>query len=269
MDKILNYYNQFDEWGRLDREPIEFLVNWHFIEKYLPPIGSVLDNGAGPGKYSMKLAKKGYKVNLTDLTPKLVNIAEEKAEELGLTERFAGFFTTDACNLSIFPDEQFDASLMLGPLYHLQVELDRIKAVKELHRVTKQNGLVFVAFMPRSRHILTSLLSPENWKPNDIMDNILHFSQTGCFNHQDNGRFTGAYYFNIEDIQRFMELHGFESLELIGSNIGAILNNESWNYWREKGNNEVEKIIKLLIEKANDPYLLGISSHLLYIGRKK
>jgi len=269
MDQILNYYNQFDEWGRLDREPIEFLVNWHFINKYLPQTGYVLDNGAVPGKYSMELAKNGYKVSLTDLTPKLVKIAEDKAEELGLTERFAGFFTTDARDLSIFPDEQFDAALMLGPLYHLQDELDRIKAVKELHRVTKQNGLVFVAFMPRSRHILTSLLSPENWKPNDHMDNILHFSQTGCFNHQDYGRFTGAYYFNIEDIQPFMESHGFESLELVGSNVGAILNNESWNYWREKGNNEVEKIIKLFIEKANDPHLLGVSSHLLYIGRKK
>lgn len=166
-------------------------------------------------------------------------------------------------------DEEYDAALMLGPMYHLQEEKDRIKAVKELTRVTKKNGLVFVAFMPRVRHILTSLLSPDNWKPNDNMDDIIRFSQSGCFNHADEGRFTGAYYFNIEDINPFMETQGFETLELIGSNVGAILNNDNWNYWKDKGEQEVEKIITLIKERAADPYVLGISSHLLYIGRKK
>jgi ubiquinone/menaquinone biosynthesis C-methylase UbiE len=269
VSEIINYYNKFDEWGRLDREPIEFQINWHYIKKHLPKTGYILDNGAGPGKYSMELAIEGYNVTLTDLTPRLVELAGSKAQELGLEGQFNGFFVADARELNMINDEQFDASLMLGPMYHLQEEIDRIKAVKELHRVTKTNGIVFVAFMPRIRHILTSLLYPANWKPNDNMDNIKQFSQTGCFNHQDEGRFTGAYYFNIEEIEPFMEAQGFERLELIGSNVGAILNNDNWNYWRDKGEQEFEKIIKLLIEKANDPYILGISSHLLYIGRKK
>lgn len=269
MSEIINYYNQFDEWGRLDREPIEFQVNWHFIKKYMPKTGYVLDNGAGPGKYSMKLAKEGYKVTLTDLTPKLVKIAENKAKELDLEGQFNGFYAADARELNMIKDEQLDASLMLGPMYHLQEEKDRIKAVKELNRVTKKEGLVFVAFMPRIRHIFTSLLSPENWRPNDNMDSIIQFSQTGCFNHSDEGRFTGAYYFNIEDINPFMEAQGFETLDLIGSNAGAVLNNDSWNYWRDKGAQEVKKIIDLIKEKATDPYILGISTHLLYIGRKK
>lgn len=269
MSTIIDYYNKFDEWGRLEREPIEFRVNWHYIKRYLPLTGTVLDNGAGPGKYSMKLANEGYNVTLTDLTPKLVEIAKNKAQELDLEEYFNGFFVADARELNMIRDEQYDASLMLGPMYHLQEETDRIKAVKELYRVTKKNGIVFVAFMPRIRHILTSLLHPENWKPNNDIENIERFSETGCFNHQDEGRFTGAYYFNIDEIKPFMEEQGFESLELLGSNVGAILNEENWNYWRDKGEKEFEKIIKLLIEKANDPYILGISSHLLYIGVKR
>ncbi|WP_044338810.1 class I SAM-dependent methyltransferase [Rossellomorea aquimaris] len=269
MSKIIEYYNQFDEWGRLEREPVEFQVNWHYIRKYMPKTGYVLDNGAGPGKYSMELAKAGYKVTLTDLTPRLVDIAKVKAEELELNERFEGFHAADARDLYMLEDEQFDSSFMLGPMYHLQEEHDRIKAVQELKRVTKKDGLVFVAFMPRIRHILNSLLAPENWKPNNDVDTILQFSQSGSFNHADEGRFTGAYYFNIEDINPFMEENGFETIELIGSNAGAVLNNGNWDYWREKGEEEVRKIIDLVIEKATDPYILGISSHLLYIGRKK
>ncbi|WP_325176764.1 hypothetical protein [Paenibacillus alkalitolerans] len=50
MQDIVNYYSSFDEWGRLEREPLEFLVNWHFIKKHLPESGQILDNGAGPGR---------------------------------------------------------------------------------------------------------------------------------------------------------------------------------------------------------------------------
>lgn len=109
MNKIVNYYNQFDEWGRLEREPIEFQVNWDYIKKYLPKIGTVLDNGAGPGKYSFELAKAGYMVTLSDLTPKLVDFAKGKSKELNLERNFDGFYTADARDLSMLKDEQFNA----------------------------------------------------------------------------------------------------------------------------------------------------------------
>lgn len=32
MKELIDYYQQFDEWGRLDREPIEYKVNWHYIK---------------------------------------------------------------------------------------------------------------------------------------------------------------------------------------------------------------------------------------------
>ncbi|MGG3186885.1 hypothetical protein ABEP42_02605 [Priestia megaterium] len=46
MNKVMDYYSTFDEWGRLDREPLEFQINWHYIQKDPPKNGSVLDNGA-------------------------------------------------------------------------------------------------------------------------------------------------------------------------------------------------------------------------------
>lgn len=270
MSKLIEYYSTFDEWGRLDREPLEFQINWNYIQKYLPNVGHVLDNGAGPGKYAMKLAEKGYRVTLTDLTPKLVNVAENKAKELGLSNQFAGFHVMDAKSLDTLKDKEFDASLMMGPMYHLQNEGDRDAAVKELYRVTKDEGVVFVAFMSRTRHTISSLLNPEAWKPNNTMDNIEEFIATGEFNHQDEGRFTGAYYFDIQEINPFMESNGFETLNLIGlSSIGSLLSKEQWNYWTNKGQTEANRLIELLKKTATDPYTLGVSSHLLYIGRKK
>lgn len=268
MSNIIDYYSSFDEWGRLDREPLEFIINLHYIKKYMPSAGKVLDNGAGPGKYAMELAKLGYTVTLSDITPKLVEVAMEKAAELELTEQFDGFHNLNAIDLEGIPNENYDVSLMLGPLYHLQKEEERISAVKELHRVTKQDGLVFVAFQSRMRMTINSLQSPQQWKPNDNMNTINEFFENGIFNHSDKGRFTGAYYFNIDEIQPFMETNGFESIDLIGSSsIAAMLTAEQQQFWtRQEGN---ERLINFLISKANDPSILGISSHLLYIGKRK
>ncbi len=267
-ENVIDYYSQFDEWGRLDREPLEFTINMHYIKQYLNTSRSVLDNGAGPGKYAMELAKQGYNVTLTDLTPKVVEIAEQKAFELELTEQFNGFHVLNATHLDGIPNEKFDASLMLGPLYHLQEEDDRVSAVQELYRVTKRDGIVFVAFQSRMRMTITSLQFPQYWKPNDNMDSIHEFYDNGIFNHNDKGRFTGAYYFNIKEIKPFMESCGFETIDLIASSsIGAMLINEQKQYWKDQG--QYEELIEFLINSANDPSILGISSHLLYIGRRK
>lgn len=269
VGSVIDYYTGFAdrEWSRLDREPLEFLVNWHYINECLPSKGHVLDNGAGPGKYSIMLAKRGLRVTLRDLTPKLVEIAESKADEYGMREQFDGFHVANACDLSMFGDETFDASLMLGPLYHLQQDEERTQAVRELYRVTREGGYVFVAFRSRINHAMASLLHPENWKPNDTMDAINTFLEKGIFNHSDQGRFTGAYFYDIEDIKPFMESYGFESTELLGStNMGVTLTKEHCDYWIEKG--EQEKLEKLLIQTARNPYVLGMSSHLLYIGKK-
>ena len=267
-DRIIDYYSGFDEWGRLEREPLEFIINMHYIRAHLPSTGLVLDNGAGPGKYAMELARNGYRVTLSDLTPASVDIARQKAQEYDLMKQFEGFHVLDATRLEGLADDTYDASLMLGPLYHLQTEQERVMAVRELHRVTKPDGMVYIAMQSRMRMSINSLQSPQHWKPNDHMSAIRAFVEKGTFDHQDQGRFTGAYYFNIQDIKPFMEQHGFETVNLIGSSsLGAMLTAEQQQYWKERG--EYDELIQFMIEKAEDPAILGISSHLLYIGTKK
>jgi len=270
MNDVIRYYSAFDEWGRLDREPLEYLVNWYYIQKYLPQTGSLLDNGAGPGKYAMALARQGYQVTLTDLTPRVVEQAEEKARELALQDRFDGFYVRDARHLEDLPSFYYDAALMLGPLYHLQTEIDRMAAMRELYRVTKPGGVVFIALMTRIRKLQMALQYPEVWKPLDHMASISGFMETGVFNHQDEGRFTGAYFYALDEIKPFMESSGFETIELIGSSsIGERFTPENWNYWRSRGEEEFNQMMKLIYQYAADPSILGTSSHLLYIGRKK
>lgn len=87
MDSIREYYNNSveNEWERLERNPYEFRIHKHFMEKYVKPGDRILDVGGGPGRYSLYLAQKGCNVTLVDLSDGNVEFARQKAAEQGLS----------------------------------------------------------------------------------------------------------------------------------------------------------------------------------------
>ena len=53
----------------------------------------------------------------------------------------------NALDLSAFSDNQYDITLLLGPLYHLYTKKDKRQALGEAIRVTKQGGIIFAAYV--------------------------------------------------------------------------------------------------------------------------
>ncbi len=53
----------------------------------------------------------------------------------------------NALDLSVFPDNQYDITLLLGPLYHLYTKADKQQAVREAIRVTRHGGIIFAAYV--------------------------------------------------------------------------------------------------------------------------
>ncbi len=146
---VRTYYDSAPEreWERLDNglSRIEFASTLRLIEKYIPANGAVCDNGSGPGRYSIELTRRGYQVTLFDLSGKLL----ERAERAFASEGISGTRAVqgDARDLGVFEDESFDASLHLGPLYHLVKSDDRSQALRELVRILKPGGRAIVAFL--------------------------------------------------------------------------------------------------------------------------
>lgn len=143
-DYIQNYYNNYDEEGRLlsRHGQVEFLTTMRYIEKYLFNGARIIEIGAGTGRYSHSLAKRGYTVDAVELVPHNINIFKSHIS--------AGEAITirqgDARDLSEFADDVYDVTLLLGPLYHLFTFEDKQKAITEALRVTKQGGVVFTAY---------------------------------------------------------------------------------------------------------------------------
>ena len=141
------------EWRRLWQDPyhqIEFMVTMHFLEKYLPRKGVILDAGGGPGRYTIELAKRGYEIILLDLVPEMLKLARRRIRRAGLLRRLKKTIQGSIEDLSIFSNEKFDAVLCLGaPLCHLLDVKQRETAAAELCRVAKKGAPIFASVISR------------------------------------------------------------------------------------------------------------------------
>jgi len=181
-----SFYSNSDEDNRLTNRcgNVEFVTTMHFIGKYLLPGMRILEIGAGTGRYSHALARMGCRVDAVELTEHNIAIFKENTlscEDITITQG-------SAADLSAFGNDTYDITLLLGPMYHLFTEEDKLKALSEAIRVTKKGGIVFAAycmsdpsivqygFVKGNIHALfeRSMLDPETFKafssPNEIFE---------------------------------------------------------------------------------------------------
>ena len=140
------YYDATDENSRLQRTrhgQLEFRTTMAYIHRYAASGSSVLEVGAGTGRYSVALAKEGMDVTAVELVEHNLAILQENGEGLSNLHSFQG----DATDLGRFPDDSFDVTLLLGPMYHLFEPDDVDRAIDEAIRVTKPGGVLLFAFI--------------------------------------------------------------------------------------------------------------------------
>lgn len=127
------------------------------IREALPPAPQrIADVGGGPGKYAFALADQGHLVDLVDLSPGLIQIAQveqDKRNAAGKENLLQSLAVGNALDPNILQHGIYDAVLLLGPLYHLVEESERVNAVANAVRLAKPNGVLFVAFVSISAHL--------------------------------------------------------------------------------------------------------------------
>lgn len=144
--EIVEYYtDRYREDARLGGRPqarLERIRTLELLAELLPPPPArVLDVGGGPGEYARALVTAGHQVRLIDLVPRHIDQAA------------AGQPPVDARvgDARALPDGDgaYDATLLLGPLYHLLERAERLRALTEAARVTRPGGRVVAAAIGR------------------------------------------------------------------------------------------------------------------------
>ena len=133
----------------------------------------IADVGGGPGKLSFVLADEGHHVDLIDLSPGLIQLAQAEQDrrrkstdsdlggDNGNNSSKSGHALLASINVGDAMDpnlpleaDSYDAVLLLGPLYHLFEESERVAAVQNALKLAKPGqGFVFVAFVSFEAHL--------------------------------------------------------------------------------------------------------------------
>lgn len=257
-DIISDFYTRYDEDGRLERSrhgQLEFYITMNYIRRYASKGDKILEVGAGTGRYSLALAKEGMDVTAVELVEKNLEILRENGRNLKNISSYQG----DATDLSRFPDDSFDVTLLFGPMYHLY-EKDEVNcAIDEAVRVTKPGGVLMFAFISVFA-IMYANYFYGRWKEG-LEEN---FTSDYKIRHFKEQIFTGY------DVAEFEELFTNKPVDrLATAGVDGLLEPIEGRPDFLLTDDDFESLAKWYLNFSEKRELLGNTNHLLYICRKR
>jgi len=257
------YETAYNEEGRMERNPLEFIRCKEIISRYLRgrPM-EIADIGGAAGAFSYWLAEQGHRVHLLDFTPLHIEQAKKRGKKLGLT--LASYHCADARSLP-FLDDSMDVVLLMGPLYHLQDRDDRLRCLSQAMRVLKPGGVLLCEAISRYASLVDGFKYADVNDPRfiDILDRDL---ATGLHDPGDTAYFTTAFFHTPGGLEAEAAEAGFERIELIAvegfanaMDSHAILKNKKLR----------ELLLEYIRRTERVPELMGISGHFFAAARKQ
>jgi SAM-dependent methyltransferase len=259
------YYELGNESERLTesaRGRLEFERTQEIVLRALPPAPAVVaDIGGGPGRYALWLASLGYRVLHRDIVPlHIQQLAEAAGAESGIESRLG-----DARSLDL-ADASADAVLLLGPLYHLERQADRLQALREAGRVARPGGPVFAAAISRWAARLDAVLRERLYEPYpQVEDMVSSLERTGVIEPLFPGSFCGVTH-RPDQLREEVQAAGLAVTDLVCVQGAAFLLNDldyrmtDARAWR----------VVLDAARAHErvPELMGVGPHLLVTARR-
>jgi ubiquinone/menaquinone biosynthesis C-methylase UbiE len=246
---------------------LERLRTEEIIRRHLPRPGAlVLDVGGGPGVYATWLAREGYTVHLIDPVAVHLEQAEEASRRQSRTP-LAGVHLGDARHLA-WPDGSVEVVLLLGPLYHLTVREDRLRALQEAARVLAPGGVMFVAAISRFASLLDGFARQLLGDPTfaAIVERDLAEGQHRNPTERPD-YFTTAYFHHPGELRAELFEAGLAPPEVLAVEgplwLLPSLDHDLGDFERR------ERLLASLRRIEAEPSLLGASAHLLAIARRR
>ena len=253
LSEIEKHYNKHNEDLRLLRRHgiVEFETTMHHLHRYLEHGHKVLDVGAGSGRYASALMKEGYTVKAVELVKRNINDFLKRDPKADVVQG-------DARNMPFIESSWADITLLLGPLYHLIGDSDKLKALAEAKRVTKPGGLILVAYLMNEYSILSYCFDEERitgLMSNGFVDSEYHVRTS------ENELYD---YVRLEDIDRLNKEAGLERISIFSPDGAADYMRTRLNKMSEDTFSRFIDYQKHISERSD---LIGAGSHVVDVVR--
>ena len=174
----------------------------------------------------------------------------------------------NATDLSRYADSEFDAVILLGPLYHLLETSERMKCVSEVRRVLRPGGVVFAGFIPRLSGgigLIDRFFNHPCQVDAATLEQAFH---SGKFSNLADAGFQEGYYHSIDEIKELFRANSFDQVHLRSlRSIGY--GKENALYKLEEEDPEMFKTtMRLLNETSTDMSVIEMCGHAIYVGQK-
>ena len=246
------------------------------LEKLPKPPAVIYDIGGAYGEYAWWLASLGYTVHLFDLSETHIAMSAELAAEYPGT-KLASAVVCDARSVPR-PDASADAVLLMGPLYSITEYEERILAIKESHRLLKDDGLLFSAaltpysvLVPRIAlyHIDDTKKRREQEDPS-VIAIIERALEDGCYENPEKRIASGLGSSHLHTAKALREellrggfdtdsVHGVMGGAWLAPNLDALLENPETK----------EVLMKTSRMLDTHEEIIGLSGHMLAVSRKR
>ncbi len=268
-DLVKQFYREsvHTEWRRLVKNPyrrLELDTTLHYLDKYLPSQGLVLDAGGGPGRYTLELAQRGYEVILLDATQANLDFANRMLKRKGLRSHVHEITCGSIVDLSRYAAGTFDAVICTGgPLSHVLDPADRQRAIHELVRVSKPGAPLFVSVIGRIAVLIVIL----NESQAEIGEP--HYQQLVETGDYLGGRgFTACHFYLPEELTQEFSCPDLEMLELVG--LQGISTQHIREYNRlARDEKRLNCWLETHYQTCTHPGAVAMSEHMLIICRKR
>ena len=253
-----NFYNEYDEDGRLENNRlgrVEYLTTRRYLDPLLNADCKIAEIGAGTGRYSVTLAKEGYDVTAVELVQHNLDILKSKLDGNENIKTYLG----NALDLNMLEDNTYDITLLLGPMYHLYSDEDKITALKEAVRITKTGGHILVAYCMNEATVIQYVFGCNQLK--SVMDLNMLTDDWKCIS-EPKDLFEMV---RIEDIERLNAVVPVERVKLVATD-GA--NRYIREYLEEFDDETFAKWLSYHFATCERQDLIGATNHSLNILRK-
>lgn len=146
-DRYDNYGDR--EWTRLERDghgELLYRVHLDILQRYLKPSDTVLEIGAGSGRFTKDIVKMCNELIVGDISAHQIEFNKSKMQELGLIDQIKAFHVIDVLDLNIFENNSFDTIICIGGVINYLLDQEKA-ALIEMLRVLKPGGTLILGSM--------------------------------------------------------------------------------------------------------------------------